>query len=334
MDWKNKPLITVIVPVYNDELFLEKCLRSIQNQTYSNLEILLIDDGSIDSSPLILDKFEKEDSRIRVIHKHNTGVSNSRNLGMKEAKGKYICFSDADDLLSTDYVEYLFRLITKCNSDISLTTKMFSNFDNRQVNNENIHCIDAEKATVGILSYNIPIGVYCKMFKTSYLVKEDIHFHENLFMGEGFNFNVDAFQHTNNIIVSDKKIYFYRRDNSTSATTRFSINKCENELKAIDVIKNNLILNSKKVTNALKFAYWRTNSDVFDIIVLANKENDYPNLYKKCRSEVRSLKALYALTVPVSNINRLRAMIMMLIPRAIPWLMIKRNKKYNVKVKH
>lgn len=90
-------LVTVIVPVYNTEQQLERCVRSIQNQTYKTLEILLVDDGSTDQSPTICDRLAKEDSRIRVIHKENGGVSDARNKGLEEAKGDYIAFVDSDD---------------------------------------------------------------------------------------------------------------------------------------------------------------------------------------------------------------------------------------------
>lgn len=333
MTSKNKPLITIIVPIYNDELFLEKCLVSIQKQTYKNIEILLIDDGSTDSSPSIIEKFKQRDRRVKLIHKQNSGVSNSRNLGIKKASGKYICFSDADDILSSNYIEYLFTLAHKFDADISLTTQMFNNFDKRQIVDENIQKMNSEEAAINILSYNIPIGVYCKLFKTSFLRDNNINFNEELYMGEGFNFNIDAFQRTDKIVSSNKKIYFYRRNNSTSATTRFSIGKCRNEIKAINLIKKNLILHSNRVINAWNFAYWRTNSDVFDIIVLAKKEAKYPQLYKKCKKVVR-YKAYYAWKAPVSQSNRLRALVMMTFPKIIPWAMIQRNRKYNVKVKH
>ena len=95
-------LISVIVPVYNVEEYLDRCIESIVNQTYKNLEILLIDDGSTDNSYNICDKWAKKDNRIKVVHKENGGVSSARNVGLDVATGDYIGFVDSDDYISID----------------------------------------------------------------------------------------------------------------------------------------------------------------------------------------------------------------------------------------
>ena len=92
-------LITVIVPIFNVENYLSKCIESIIKQTYRNLEIILVDDGSTDDSPIICDKYAKLDSRIKVIHKLNGGLSDARNCGMRIAQGRYIAFVDSDDYI-------------------------------------------------------------------------------------------------------------------------------------------------------------------------------------------------------------------------------------------
>lgn len=113
-------LISVIVPVYNIESeYLERCIRSICNQTYKNLEIILVDDGSNDGSGIICDKFAMEDSRIRVFHKENGGSSSARNLGIKEAKGEYIGFIDSDDYIESDMYELLAGAVEKYNAPMA-----------------------------------------------------------------------------------------------------------------------------------------------------------------------------------------------------------------------
>ena len=102
-----KPMITIIVPVFNVEQYLPKCVDSIINQTYSNLEILLIDDGSQDRCGEICDEYAKKDSRIQVFHTKNRGLSVARNLGLQEAKGEYIGFVDSDDWIEPDMYEVL-----------------------------------------------------------------------------------------------------------------------------------------------------------------------------------------------------------------------------------
>ena len=199
-------LISIIVPVYNVEKYIEKCLDSIINQTYTNLEIILVDDGSKDRSGEICDIYQKKDKRIKVIHNTNSGVSKTRNCGLNEANGKYICFADADDYLMEDYVEYLYNLIKENDAQISLTTQMFSNFDSIQEKNITTNILNAEDTTVRILNYKIPIGVYSKLFDADLIKNNNIKFKEELFMGEGFNFNVDCFQRSNRVIISNKKI--------------------------------------------------------------------------------------------------------------------------------
>lgn len=114
MNWK--PLVSVIVPVFNQEKYLNTCIKTIVDQTYSNLEVLLIDDGSNDSSANICDEWEKKDSRISVIHKKNGGLSDARNVGMNNASGKYICFVDADDWLSLDMIKSMVTTFNKYTS--------------------------------------------------------------------------------------------------------------------------------------------------------------------------------------------------------------------------
>ena len=103
----NTDLISVIIPVYNVEQYLNRCVDSVINQTYKNLEIILIDDGSTDNSGKICDEYSQKDKRVKVIHQKNMGVSNSRNKGINIAKGKYITFVDSDDVLNCQYIEFI-----------------------------------------------------------------------------------------------------------------------------------------------------------------------------------------------------------------------------------
>lgn len=99
--------ISVIVPVYNVEKELPRCIESLLTQTYSNFELLLINDGSSDGSPEIMERYAEKDPRIRTLHKKNGGVSSARNRGLEQAKGEYVCFVDADDVVASCYLEWL-----------------------------------------------------------------------------------------------------------------------------------------------------------------------------------------------------------------------------------
>ena len=320
-------LVSIIVPVYNVDKYISKCLDSLIEQTYSNIQIILVNDGSNDLSGEICEKYAKLDERIEVFHQQNCGVSKARNIGLMLAKGEYICFVDPDDYVLPDYVDYLIKLIKINNSDISLTTEFFTTFKEKKNNKDKIKVVSSEEATILILTYNIPIGVYCKMFKREFLEKNSIKFEEDLQIGEGFNFNTYSFQRANNVTIGKRKIYFYRRNNPTSATSSFSLKKSENALYAINKIKEKQLIKTKRMNVAIEYALWHTTRDAFDMIVLSKSEKQYDNFYKKCKSFIRK-NAFLAFKVNICFKERIRAVIVMIIPRFIPWLMNKRNKKY------
>ena len=112
-----KKKISVVVPIYNVEKYLPECIESVQNQSYMNLEIILVDDGSPDNSGKIADEYAKKDGRIKVIHKKNGGLSDARNAGIEVATGDYIMFLDSDDLLTADACKVLEEKIEKENAD-------------------------------------------------------------------------------------------------------------------------------------------------------------------------------------------------------------------------
>lgn len=328
---KNDEKVSIIIPVYNVEKYLKKCIESIINQKYKNIEILLIDDGSIDNSGKICDNYAYKDSRITVLHKENNGVSSARNLGLAHANGEYICFIDGDDFAMDDYVEYMLYLIKRENADIALCTKMFGNFDNEQSKNENIKVLNAEETTEAILNYKIPIGVYSKLFKTELIKKYNICFFEELFMGEGFNFNVACFQRANKIAISNRKIYYYRRDNSTSATTKFSIEKCENSLYAIELMKSKFIIQSNRILNSWKYAKWRTYSDAYDYICLGKGKRDSKEKYNEYKKYIKK-NFFIANKVNISKKDKLRAYVMGIFPESMPLILKLRRLKYKIKI--
>ena len=325
-------LVSVIVPIYNVENYVSKCIQSICEQTYSNIEIVLVDDGSTDNSGAICDDYKKKDMRIKVIHKKNAGVSAARNTGINKSTGDYICFVDGDDYVMNDYVEYLLQLAQKKKAEIALTTEWFTSFDLKQNRNQEETVYSGERATEAILSYEIPIGVNNKIFSKEFLSR-GVRFEEDLCIGEGFNFNTAAFQRVSSVAIGRRKIYFYRKDNTNSVTTKFNAQKWENGLYALQLIKKNFIIHSKKLDRAWEFAWWRTNTDVYDLLVLANAKENYPEMYRNCRKVMIDYKfsCFYA---PTSKMQRARAIVMWICPSLIPKAMIWRRKKYNVNVKN
>ena len=129
-------MISIIIPIYNVEKYLEKCLDSILNQTYKNLEIILIDDGSTDNSPNICNSYCEKDKRIKIIHKNNEGVSSARNKGIELSKGKYIVFIDSDDYVSNEHIEVLYDCIISNNVDLVISNLIDISEDGIILNNE------------------------------------------------------------------------------------------------------------------------------------------------------------------------------------------------------
>lgn len=316
--------VSLIVPIYNVETYLPKCLDSIINQKYLNLDIILVDDGSTDESAQIADKYAEKDNRVRVIHKSNEGVSTARNVGIDAAVGDYICFADADDWLADDYVSYLLEMAIDNNVDIAITTRMSSTFKTFSINigttNNFVRIVSGENAAAELMYYKIPIGCYCKIFKKDFLDDNKIRFIEDVYVGEGFNFNAMAFQYAKNVAIGNKAVYCYRRDNSASCMTAFRLDKCEMAIKAIGIIRNNLIIKSRKLYKACDFAYWHTNGDMYNWMVLAKVQKKYYTEYSRCLTVVKR-GAFSALFAPVRGKEYLRALLQFIHPRILASLL-------------
>ena len=164
-------LISVIVPIYNVEKYLDRCVDSIINQTYKNLEIILVDDGSPDNCPQMCDDYAKKDRRIKVVHKENGGLSDARNVGMKVATGEYVSFIDSDDYVSLDFYETLLETIVDNDSDIVEcgVVKFYENEKFDKYNNDlKVTNYDTVDALDGLISESpFKQHVWNKLYKSS-----------------------------------------------------------------------------------------------------------------------------------------------------------------------
>lgn len=298
-------LISIIVPIYNVEPYIDECLYSIISQTYRNIEIILINDGSTDRSGQIAEKYKTLDDRVVLIHKKNGGVSKARNIGVELARGKYICFADSDDILASDYIEYLYELMKNNEVDISLTTRYLSKKQNFVYSKDTIEIKTGEQALIEILLHKIPIGVYCKLFKSEIIKKNDLRFFEDLYVGEGFNFNCKAFQYAKRVAFSNRGIYFYRTDNPTSAVSLFRTDKWENALYALDKIDQNIMCPNAKIKNAVGYARWFDGIYILKKMIIENVLKDNFSLQEKCIFEIKNNSSC-ALKCDVSAKQRIR----------------------------
>ncbi len=253
---KEDYLVSIIIPAYNVEKYITNCVHSILNQNYSNIEILIIDDGSTDKTGTIIDEYSQKDKRIITFHKLNEGVSSARNYGITQAKGEYIVFVDGDDALSEDFVEYMLNLITKNNADFALSKNCFSSISSYNFKDDHIDVLSQELAIALLLSPKIIVGCWNKIYKTALIKEKRLTFSKELFYGEGLEFIIKVAQNSNKIVVGSKKVYFYRRDNSSSATTTVNINGLRNGEKALIQIRNNLKFeDSYLIQKMLNFHY-------------------------------------------------------------------------------
>lgn len=209
------PLISVIVPVYNMERYLDKCVDSILNQTYKNIEIILVDDGSVDNSPQICDRYANDFDNVKVIHKENKGQSSARNVGLDVCQGEYIGFVDSDDWISPTMYEKMFSLIQ--NNEMIVNIGMQEISDNGIVVRSRIHDEkndSKQKLLSDILLHKSGASVCTKLFPTKIVNK--VRFNEQR-LNEDLLFMVDVVDKIDCISYSSDVGYFYlNRNGSTS----------------------------------------------------------------------------------------------------------------------
>lgn len=242
-----KNRISIIVPCYNVSAYVEKCITSIMAQSYKDIEIIPVNDGSKDSTLDILESLASKEERIHIVNKENAGVSAARNSGLKVATGKYVIFVDGDDYLAPEYVEYMLSLADKTDSDFCMSKNCFCRDEEPQIENDNVQIMTPAQATALLISPNVIVGCWNKMFKRSFINKFQLEFSTTLFYGEGLNFITKAAQLANNVAVGERKVYYYRRNNEASATSKFNIQKYYNGEKALDKIQSEFIVHDKDV---------------------------------------------------------------------------------------
>lgn len=321
---KNK--VSIIVAIYNSEKFLEKLIRSIINQTYKNLEIILVDDGSPDESGKICDEFAKTDNRIKVIHKKNGGACEARNVGIKESTGDYISIIDGDDWLTNDYIEYLMRLIIKTDSEMAMTDNIFTTRDQRQVSKDEIRKITPEEAATLIIYPVIPIGPWNKIYKRSLIVDNNISFSVP-WSGEGLYFSVMAAQYANAVGLGHRKIYNYRLNNAGSGLTNYNIIMGTNALKNIKYIGENLVIKTEKLQNAVNWHIWKNYNFVLKLIIATNEVDNNKKLYNECIENIRKMMFKVINKSEIRKKEKMKVLIISLFPVFYAKKSIKKEKK-------
>ena len=208
------PLVSVVIPVYNVEKYLEECLNTIINQTYSNIEVIVVNDGSTDSSGVIAEKFLTIDSRLTVIHKVNGGLSDARNAGMSIATGKYITFIDSDDYVDYHFVETLTELAEKINADI-VQSNNSRDPSRLGTGSKKYSVMHGNEAFVKLMKYKtISPTAWAKLYKLSIFSNNDLKFPVGR-LHEDTALLYKLIYHANKIIHLDRTLYYYRINNES-----------------------------------------------------------------------------------------------------------------------
>lgn len=288
-------LISIIVPVYNVEKYLRRCVDSILAQTYQNIEVLLIDDGSPDDSGKICDEYAQKDSRVRVFHKENAGVSSARNLGLKEAKGDYVGFVDADDYIDNKMYEVLLNNLIKEQADISVCS--YYQEDNQGVfqkhwPKDDYLVMNGEEQIKNLISNNYyTCSCWDRLFKRELI--GDITFDESISFYEDYLFLYEVTKKSKNTVFDSKPLYYYCNNLQSAARRPFDIKKMD----IVNVCRDVMIDISKSfpgIYNCAKVEFVRIN--LFCSSLIAVSSGDYKDQIGYLQKNIRHYMPWYMFT--------------------------------------
>lgn len=218
------PLVSIIVPVYNVEKYLPRCIDSILGQTYADFELILIDDGSLDLSGHICDEYALKDKRIRVFHKDNAGVSAARNLGISKAVGSWLMFIDGDDWVDINVIEYASKYF-KNNDLIRFSYKSVFSEDEQQNEDFKLKIYDSKRSFLSdIIMQRTYVAVWGTLYKRD-LFTFDVQFDPMISIGEDWLVFVKLLNKSRSFRTIDMPVYFYNQYNQNSCMTMASVEK-------------------------------------------------------------------------------------------------------------
>lgn len=296
-------MISIIVPVYNVDKYLSKCINSLINQSYDNIEIILINDGSTDKSSIVCNEYLKKDSRIRVIHKENEGVSIARKVGIEASLGDYIMFVDGDDWIDTEMCNHLIRKSLENNYDVVMCsyTREFNDkslpkviFESDLSFDEN-ECVNLYRRLFGLIEDELQspenMDALCpvcmklysaELLKNSEIMYEDLN---NIGTYEDGIFNISVFKNVRSAFYINKPLYHYRKTNSESTTQSYKENLFK-QWSYLFILMHDYI-HENKLSD--KFEEALTNRVALSILWLALNIN---NSDKKALWKIRKIKEI------------------------------------------
>ncbi|MBQ2863648.1 MAG: glycosyltransferase [Clostridia bacterium] len=284
---KNLPLISVVVPVYNVEKYLSKCIESVLAQTYPNIEIILVDDGAKDNSGAICDEYARRDERIRVIHKENGGLSDARNRGISEARGEYVGLVDSDDYIDADMYETLYGLISEYDAQIAMCGlyDVYEGKPARQVDSIESSCYDKVAAMKMVLEAKVvSVTAVNKLYRRSMF--ESVSYPVGRTAEDAFVILHLLSQAERVAITNERKYYYFHRENSIT-TRSFS----KRDFDAIAAYEHNysfICENFPELEKTAKMRLYWANFYVLDKMMLSQNatKSDYMPLVKYIRGGI------------------------------------------------
>ena len=284
-----KDKISIIVPIYNTEKFLDKCLNSLVNQTYKNIEIILIDDGSTDNSLNICLDYQKKDSRVIVLKQKNLGKSISRNNGINKSSGNYIMFVDSDDYIEPNMCEIMINTIKKYNVDIVRCNYRFINNKIVEDNKNFISCNkilkknEIKEIINQMITGEVGSYIWLLIIKKSIIKDNKIIFNPKIHLMNDKPFTINLLLNINSLVQINDILYNYvRNDNGTVRSNKNLFIKIDSVLRGNECIKQ--ILNNKnEFTKKREYLLYKThNLILLDLLIRASLYYDnYKNLIKK-----------------------------------------------------
>lgn len=286
--------ISIIIPVYNSEKFLSKCLDSIKNQTYKKFEVLCINDGSTDNSLEILNKYSKSDNRFKIINKKNEGVSIARNLGIKKAVGQYILFVDADDYLNLNALEEMVNLIDKYKTDFVRCSYKVINHNSyeKKIKYNGLYTLNKnlrDELIKDILKQEFGTYLWLLIINKDFIVNNKIYFEDELYVHQDLEFYINLFKHAKNIYFSNIHTYNYL------------IN--ENGSKSYKNTERNIISNinlSKILKSKLDNSFYEYINELSAVLIL-------PSLYFLYKNDKAAVKNIYYKLINNSDFHNILA---------------------------
>lgn len=281
------PIISIILPVYNCEKFIKKCIKSIQKQSLNNFEVIIVDDGSTDNTMFFIKKMIENDARFKVYKQVHGGVSRARNLALNNIKGKYIVFIDADDYINADYLDILLDKIS--NSDADIVTMGYKEITKDQIQVINDYtdveiCLDKE-TFISKLFEGTGGTLWGKIFKKDIIANNNLKFNPRIYMCEDLIFLLEYVLKCNKFLSLDKNLYFYNRLNENSITFNFNLSYFDNHLFVIKQIENILINSTLPYTNINKILAKRVNQFIFTYLICLQDDSKIP-----CLEKIRIIK--------------------------------------------